>query len=67
MDGRLDDGRVAAQPLAIFDTVVLRVVDEGSIDALQGLGPDELDVALKSRLLRRLVREADQTERPVAL
>jgi hypothetical protein len=67
VDRGFDDGRVAAQALAIFDPLLLRVVNEHSIHALQCLGPHALEIALQRRLAWRLVSKADKTERAVAL
>ena len=63
----LDDRRIAAEAPAILDPLLLRIVDEGSIDALERLGTHELDVALERGPLRRRVGHADQAERAVAL
>jgi hypothetical protein len=46
VDRRLDHRRVAAQTLALFDPLLLRVLNEHPVHALEGLGAHPLEVAL---------------------
>src|SRR6188474_1643598 len=67
MDRRLDDGRVATKAPTALDPCLLCGRDERTVNTLQRLRTDLLDVALQGRLLRGAVGEADEAERAIAL